>query len=305
MVNKDYKYLEIGTCDKTYKNLASDYPDELGISVEPIREYLQSLPTNNGRNIKVNAGISTKNGTQTINFAKNYKTKKKKTDASGWKGRSSFKSLQKLNIKEKNRFQKRKVKIMTLPTLFKKYNVRSIEIMRVDTEGYDGIIVNQLVNTKIRPKTLIYEHLHLDKKELQELRKRLRKDYRKKYTDKFDDKWILKKNTSQRKSIKRKSKKKSIKKKATADKNGKRAANASWTPMTGRLKQMKEAEFNDEPEEPLRDGVPRESDRANQRSGVPTNFSLDTGHDDTTGERERAEAEAARVAYGNQSVGNY
>ena len=29
--------------------------------------------------------------------------------------------------------------------LFKKYNVQSIEIMRVDTEGYDGIIVNQLI----------------------------------------------------------------------------------------------------------------------------------------------------------------
>ena len=200
MVKKDYKYLEIGTCDKTYKNLSTDYPDELGISVEPIKEYLDTLPDNDGRNKKVNAGISAKNGTQFINFAKNYKTKKKKTDASGWKGRSSFKSLQKLNIKEKKRFQKRKVKVMTLQSLFTKYNVQSIDIMRVDTEGYDGIIVNQLLDTKIRPITLIYEHLHLDNKELQDLRKRLRREYRKVYTDKFDDKWILKKKKKKTKS---------------------------------------------------------------------------------------------------------
>ena len=73
------------------------------ISVEPIKEYLDSLPENDGLNIKVNAGISKKNGTQVIYFAKHFKTKKHKTDASGWKGRSSFKSLTALNVKEKKR----------------------------------------------------------------------------------------------------------------------------------------------------------------------------------------------------------
>ena len=201
MNNKgNYYYLEIGTCDYTYKNLSSDYPDKIGISVEPIKEYLDTLPDNNGRNIKVNTGISEKNGTQEINFVYDTKTRKNKTDASGWKGRSSFKSLNKLNIKQKDRFIKRKVKVITLKYLFKKYSVKNIHIMRVDTEGYDGIIINQLLNTKIRPSILIFEHLHLEKKELKNLRAKLRNEYKKKYTDKFDDKWILKKSKKKSKN---------------------------------------------------------------------------------------------------------
>ena len=96
-------------------------------------------------------------------------------------------------MKEKKRYIKRKVKVITLRSLFKKYSVGSIEVMRVDTEGYDGIIINQLLDTRVRPKTITYEHLHLEKQELKDLRKRMRQDYRKLYTDKFDDKWRRKK----------------------------------------------------------------------------------------------------------------
>ena len=51
---------------------------------------------------------------------------------------------------------KRKVKVLTLISLFKKYSVATIEIMRVDTEGYDGIILNQLLDTKVSRLEIIY-----------------------------------------------------------------------------------------------------------------------------------------------------
>ncbi len=98
-----YYFLEIGTCDQTYNNLASKYPDKLGISVEPIREYLDSLPDNNGNNIKVDYAISDYDGTADMNKCQHTSTKTK-LDGSGWRGRSTLKDLDSMettpNLKE-------------------------------------------------------------------------------------------------------------------------------------------------------------------------------------------------------------
>ncbi len=187
---QDYYYLEIGTCDATYNNLASQYPDQLGISVEPIKEYLATLPDNNGLNIKVPVAISENDGTAEINKCTITATKTKK-DGSGWKGRSTLLDLTSLGIRQQHRFEKQKIKTMTLETLIKKYQIATVQIMRVDTEGYDGIIITQLLQTSLRPEYLTYEHLHLDKQEKIDLRDKLSNEYQLIKTTYLDDYWKL------------------------------------------------------------------------------------------------------------------
>lgn len=186
-----YYFLEIGTCDQTYNNLASKYPDKLGISVEPIREYLDSLPDNNGNNIKVNYAISETDGTAMINKCFNTQTKTK-LDGSGWKGRSTLKDLDQMGIRQKHRFQPVKIKTMTLKKLIKKYQIAGLDLLRIDTEGYDGIIISQLLETNLRPSEIIFEHLHLGKPEKQLLHEKLSQDYTLTKTTYLDEHWHLK-----------------------------------------------------------------------------------------------------------------
>ena len=186
----NYYYLEIGTCDHTYNNLATKYPDKLGISVEPIKSYLETLPDNNGYNLKVPYAIGEHDGTAVINKCVITKTKTK-LDGSGWKGRSTLKDLDEIGIRHKHRFKTEQINTITLDTLIKRYKISSLQVMRIDTEGYDGIIVNQLLDSILRPKTLIYEHVHLDNNEKTTLRDRLSKIYTWDNTTYLDDYWKL------------------------------------------------------------------------------------------------------------------
>jgi len=186
----DYYYLEIGTCDNTYNNLSTKYPDKYGISVEPIKSYLETLPDNNGNNIKVPFAIGEKNGTAVINKCVITKTKTK-LDGSGWKGRSTLKDLDEIGIRHKHRFKTEIINTITLDTLIKRYYIAKLYLIRIDTEGYDGIIVNQLLDSKLRPKKLIYEHIHLNSIEKTKLKDRLSKIYKLTNTTYLDDYWEL------------------------------------------------------------------------------------------------------------------
>jgi FkbM family methyltransferase len=53
-----------------------------------------------------------------------------------------------------------KVKAMTLPTLFETHHVKQMDLFLVDTEGFDGPILLQLLEkTKMRPPIIQFEHV--------------------------------------------------------------------------------------------------------------------------------------------------
>jgi FkbM family methyltransferase len=166
-----YKYVEIGTCDNTYSNLCRKFPNDLGISVEPIKEYLDTLPNNDGKNVKINVAISHKNGTQLFNKINNSRTSTKE-DGSGWKGRSSLQSLEKLGIRHKHRFVQITVPVITFNSLIEMNNIGTVDILSIDTEGHDFIIMEQVLNSSIKPKKIIYEHIHI-KDNIDILRKKM------------------------------------------------------------------------------------------------------------------------------------
>ena len=67
-----------------------------------------------------------------------------------------------------------KIRCISLKTLMQKYNVSKIDLLCIDTEGYDYEIIKQLDFAKIKPSMILYEHKHLiknDKKKCEQLLK--------------------------------------------------------------------------------------------------------------------------------------
>ncbi|MEM1318952.1 MAG: FkbM family methyltransferase [Bacteroidota bacterium] len=64
-----------------------------------------------------------------------------------------------------------------LPTLFERNQVQQIDILHIDTEGYDWTILSQLDLAQHRPKFILYEHNHLSSADLEASKAFLREDY--------------------------------------------------------------------------------------------------------------------------------
>ncbi len=47
---------------------------------------------------------------------------------------------------------------MTLQNLFTKHDVNTIDILHIDTEGYDWKVLSQLDFNRFQPKAILYEH---------------------------------------------------------------------------------------------------------------------------------------------------
>ena len=171
----DYKYIEIGTCD--FGTLLKKYPTDLGLSVEPIKKYLDNLPDYEN-NTKVNVAISNTN--DQVEF---YKLKDRYIDnpsevpkhdrgmGSLVVANNASKRLQ--GRARKDRFELVKVSGMTLETLFETYTVSSVKEFKVDTEGFDCEIIKQLLNTSIRPQNIKFEIGHSTDEDISMIKKLL------------------------------------------------------------------------------------------------------------------------------------
>ena len=54
------------------------------------------------------------------------------------------------------------VECVTLATLLKRSNIEKLDLLQLDTEGYDGVIVRSIDFQTHRPAIIRYEHKHLD-----------------------------------------------------------------------------------------------------------------------------------------------
>ena len=57
------------------------------------------------------------------------------------------------------------VDCLPLQTVLDKYNVDKIDLIHIDTEGFDFKILSQINFEKYTPKLILYEHVHLTEKE--------------------------------------------------------------------------------------------------------------------------------------------
>jgi hypothetical protein len=156
-----YNFIEIGTSD--FDTLIQSTSNQIGLSIDPIQLYLDRLP-NNPYVIKVNAAISFKDGF-TNAFWVNPEDITKYNLSWYLKGCNSIYEPHPLTLKEiqdknlEHLMNKIKVEILTWKTLVKRYNIKIVDFLKIDAEGHDTIIVNDILdnNSGVLPKKIQFE----------------------------------------------------------------------------------------------------------------------------------------------------
>lgn len=143
----DIDFLEIGTSD--FNTLIEKANDNIkGFSVEPIKFYLDSLPT--PKNIKkINAAISITNSTDDINLYYIPYEKIIEHNLPRWfKGCNSLGKMHPKVIEHKLEHLVEALRVGQIPISFflEQHNIRKIDFLKIDTEGGDTYILEHLYN---------------------------------------------------------------------------------------------------------------------------------------------------------------
>lgn len=167
--NKNFFFVQIGANDGLKADPMYLYVKKYnwkGILVEPVKYIFERLKENyNGtKNVYFeNVAIADKDGYKNFYRLKHIKGK----DVPLWYDEiGSF--LKENVVKHKDKFPDlenylitEKIRCLTLDSLFKKYNLKKIDFLQIDAEGYDYHIVKQIPFNKLKPKMIRYEDRHL------------------------------------------------------------------------------------------------------------------------------------------------
>eukprot|EP01041_Mallomonas_annulata_P000555 gene555-1068_t len=185
-------FIEIGTCyfETAAHNAFSMY-NELnlitnGISIEPVKRHLDSLPDSPGV-LKVNAAIDSSMGVADVYYFPVYDI----TDGyfMGVEGATMINAISPdaakhmVGVKHGHALlQKESIRAITLSYILDRYAqhiTEPIRLLKIDAEGYDGIIISDLLdyyanNIALHPCVINFESMWLPEKELNALLQRLR-----------------------------------------------------------------------------------------------------------------------------------
>lgn len=156
-----YDFIEIGTSD--FDTLIQTTEGQIGLSIEPLKFYLDKLP-NNDHVIKVNCAISDKNGTTQVYWVD-------PNDIIEYELPLFLKGCNSIirphittqrELKDKNLeflLNELECEMVTWDTIVERYNVQSVKLLKIDTEGHDCVIVNNILNSKcgILPSKIWFE----------------------------------------------------------------------------------------------------------------------------------------------------
>lgn len=165
-------FIEIGTAN--FDTLIEKSNDTTkGISIEPIKHYLDQLP--NKLNVKkINCAISPTNTNGEIEIFYIPEDIIDKNKLIPWlKGCNSINNYHPQHIKQNvvKYVTKERVKEIPIKTILLENNVQSINVLKVDTEGCDADILINLydiisVNKNLCPNTIIFETKHSEKEKI-------------------------------------------------------------------------------------------------------------------------------------------
>lgn len=164
----DLDFLEIGTSD--FEALAIDSgPETIGMSVEPVGEYLESLPSRPGL-IKVRAAVSDRSGTGHVFRLSPHKIREfglprdvRGCNTLGEPHPTILKILERrLGSREAAimQFRREEVEVLEPVALLRRHAVRSVDLLKIDTEGHDCRILNAYMDGVPRglmPRRLRFE----------------------------------------------------------------------------------------------------------------------------------------------------
>lgn len=163
-----YKFVDIGTA--FFDTSVELYPDEPGILVEPVKKYLDLVPTSSNV-IKANYAISDYDGDGSLTISKTdfdrYYTKQELIDIFYNKDSSSnelfwklaFSGCSKLNEKHSIFLEHKNIelevvntKVVSFHSFCDLYDITSIEYFNIDTEGHETVILPQVLERILEKK---------------------------------------------------------------------------------------------------------------------------------------------------------
>lgn len=204
----NFDFVEIGTAD--FESLTMTYPSAVGLSVEPMKVYLDRLP-NNPYQIKLNAALVpqltydsfAKNGIEcfwvdeqiiklhglgewmkgcnSINGPHDFHTHYYH-DAGIWHDHPNRSELPTRNLMDEGLVSRAHVRAITWKQLMLQYSIGSIHLLKTDTEGMDAILLQDILDYYWKnhrmgdlPKTIQFEdNAHTDKEQMNKTKELLR-----------------------------------------------------------------------------------------------------------------------------------
>lgn len=172
-----FHFVEIGTCD--YDTLLeSCADDQVGISVEPIKEYLDRLP-NRPNVTKINAAISSADGLVDLYWVRpEHQNKPGLSCTKGWGSVAAPHPGYAGNAERMIRdgiLTKESVQAITWSTLVDLCGITAVDLVKVDAEGHDSVIVNSILDAALgwSPQRIQFETTHVHPEQLRHTTERL------------------------------------------------------------------------------------------------------------------------------------
>lgn len=144
-------FVEIGSCDFGTLNDFADH-NWNGVIVEPIKKYLDKLPTKENV-VYLNYAIDETSGSRIMNLVNEDLV----SEDHDFAGMSSFHE-----VTNKPTYQE-EVKTKTYQEMIQDSGIERIDYLKIDTEGHDWTILkNVVLDGPMRPNYIKVEHKHLD-----------------------------------------------------------------------------------------------------------------------------------------------
>lgn len=165
---EDFYFVQIGAFDGVRNDIIREFILKYkwrGILVEPVKYLFDKLVNNYKEQdnlIFENVAISEKNGIRDFHRLKEnignllpyYEELGTLSPEIILKNRDVIPNIEDYLITEK-------VNCVTLSDLLKKHNINKVDLLQVDTEGYDYNIIKTIDFRFINPRIILYEHKHL------------------------------------------------------------------------------------------------------------------------------------------------
>jgi hypothetical protein len=156
-----YNFIEIGTSD--FDTLLQTTTGEIGLSIDPIKFYLDNLPDNPSV-IKVNCAISNRNGVTDVFWIdpKDIEEYELSLYLRGCNSIIKPHATAEFELRERNLdflMKQSSCDIITWKTLVNRYDIKNVELLKIDTEGHDCVIINDILDddTGILPRKIWFE----------------------------------------------------------------------------------------------------------------------------------------------------
>lgn len=157
-----YNFVEIGTSNfRTLIQTVGD--DQTGISVEPIKHYLDQLP-NRDNVIKLQTAITLQPESDTIDIYWIPQHVIEKHRLAHWlKGCNSVNEphIHHKSMKITHLVEKMTVPVMSVKRLVEQYNITKLDLVKIDCEGHDTVIMegfyNEIVEKGISVAKFVFE----------------------------------------------------------------------------------------------------------------------------------------------------